>query len=50
MLISAGSKMEGSCRFGAWGAMIYGKKLPLSRAGLCNLLLVRYFGKYDTFP
>jgi hypothetical protein len=33
-VVPAGSKMAGSCRFGAQGAMILGKKLPLARAWL----------------
>jgi hypothetical protein len=32
-VLPAGSKMEGSCRFEAQGAMIIGKKLPLTGAG-----------------
>jgi hypothetical protein len=36
-VVPAGSKLQGSCRFGARTAMIFGKKLPLARIGSRNL-------------
>jgi hypothetical protein len=45
-VVPAGSKMAGSCRFGAQGVMIrhlVGKKLPLALAGVTVVAIGAFF-------